>query len=209
MSQNKMIQRYSASERFNHWCVAICFMLAALSGLGFFHPGFFWLTNLLGGGTWARILHPFFGVVLFLFFIVWVARVWKYNRVTDADRQWAKHMGDILRSRTDNLPEIGKYNLGQKYLTRTLLLAISLLLASGIVIWQPWFAPEFSVGLRRMAALIHALSAFVALMCFIVHVYAAYWTRGSIRAMTQGTVTAAWAKHHCAGWYQEMISKNR
>jgi formate dehydrogenase subunit gamma len=209
MSQNKMIQRYSASERFNHWSVAICFMLAALSGLGFFHSGFFWLTNLFGGGTWARILHPFFGVVLFLFFIVWVARVWKYNRVTDADRQWAKHMGDILRSRTDNLPEIGKYNPGQKYLTRTLLLAISLLLASGIVIWQPWFAPEFSVELRRMAALIHALSAFVALMCFIVHVYAAYWTRGSIRAMTQGTVTATWAKHHCAGWYREMVNKNQ
>jgi formate dehydrogenase subunit gamma len=41
-------------------------------------------------------------------------------------------------------------------------------------------------------------------MCFIVHVYAAYWTRGSIRAMTRGTVSAAWAKHHCAGWYKEM-----
>ena len=95
--------------------------------MAFFHPGFFWLTNLFGGGTWARILHPFFGVVMFLFFIVWVARVWKDNRVTAVDWQWARHMGDILRNRTDNLPEIGKYNLGQKYLTRTLLVAILLL----------------------------------------------------------------------------------
>ena len=207
MSQQQMIQRYKASERLNHWFVALCFLLAALSGLGFFHPGFFWLTNLFGGGTWARILHPFFGVVLFLFFIVWVARVWKYNRVTAADWQWAKHMGDILRSRTDNLPEIGKYNLGQKYLTRTLLLAILLLLASGILMWQPWFAPEFPLDWRKKAAVIHAFSAFVALLCFIVHVYSAYWTRGSIRAMTRGTVTAAWAKHHCAMWYKEMVSR--
>jgi formate dehydrogenase subunit gamma len=204
MSPNTMIQRYKASERFNHWLVAICFLLAALSGLGFFHPGFFWLTNLFGGSTWARILHPFFGVTTFLFFIIWVARVWKYNRITAVDWQWAKHIIDIVRSKTDNLPEIGKYNLGQKYLTRTLLVAILLLLATGILIWQPWFAPEFSIDWRRKAVLIHAFSAFVALMCFIVHVYAAYWTRGSIRGMTRGTVSAAWAKHHCAGWYKEM-----
>ena len=207
MSSNIMILRYKASERFNHWLVALCFILAALSGLGLFHPGFFWLTNLFGGGTWARILHPFFGVVLFVFFMVWVARVWKYNRVTAADWQWAKHLGDILRNKTDNLPEIGKYNLGQKYLTRTLLLAILLLLASGILIWQPWFAPEFSIDWRRKAVLIHALSAFVALLCFIVHMYSAYWTRGSIRAMTRGTVTAAWAKHHCGAWYKGMVRR--
>ena len=209
MSRDRTIQRYKASERVNHWFVAICFILAALSGLGFFHPGYFWLTNLFGSGTWARILHPYFGVVLFLSFIVWVARVWRYNRITAADWQWARHMGDILRNRTDKLPEIGKYNLGQKCLTRTLLAAIILLLLSGILIWYPWFAPEFSVGWHRMAVLVHAFSAFVALICFIVHVYAAYWTRGSIQAMTRGTVTAAWARQHCAAWYKEMAGRNR
>lgn len=209
MSRNIMIPRYKASERLNHWLVAICFLLAALSGLGLFHPGYFWLTNLFGGGTWARILHPFFGVVLFLFFLVWVGRIWKDNRVIAADWQWARHVGDILRNKTDNLPEIGKYNLGQKYLTRTLLLALLLLLASGILIWQPWFAPEFSIDWRQKAVLVHAFSAFVAMLCFIVHVYAAYWTRGSIEAMTRGTVTAAWAKHHCAAWYKEMVGRNQ
>ena len=207
MSQDKMIQRYTASQRFNHWFMALCFALAAFSGLAFFHPAFFWLTNLFGGGPWARTLHPFLGVVMFVFFIVWVARVWKDNRVTAVDWQWARHMGDILRNKTDNLPELGKYNLGQKYLTRMLLIAILLLLTSGILIWQPWFAPEFSIDWRRKAVVVHAFSAFVALMCIIVHIYAAYWTRGSIRAMTRGTVSAAWAKHHYAAWYKEMIRK--
>jgi len=38
----------------------------------------------------------------------------------------------------------------------------------------------------------------------IVHIYAAYWVRGTIRAMTQGTVPRAWAKHHHPGWYREV-----
>ncbi|MDR2549553.1 MAG: formate dehydrogenase subunit gamma [Desulfobulbus sp.] len=204
MNTHALIQRHSASERLNHWLVALTFVLAGLSGLGFFHPVFFWLTGLFGGGTWARILHPFFGAVLALSFFVWAGREWKDNRIVAADWQWAKRMGDVLRNRTDNLPPLGKYNLGQKLLTRTMLVAILLLLASGILIWQPWFAPEFAIAQRRIAVVVHAGAAFVALIGFIVHVYAAYWTRGSIRAMTRGTVTRTWARHHSADWYKKI-----
>ena len=45
-----------------------CFILAALSGLAFFHPALFFLTDLFGGGPWTRILHPFIGVVMFAAF---------------------------------------------------------------------------------------------------------------------------------------------
>lgn len=209
MSQGKLVQRYNASERVNHWIVAITFILAGLSGLALFHPGFFWLSNLFGGGTWTRILHPFIGVVMFLFFMVMAARFWQLNRITDADRQWARHMSEILQNKAKNLPEIGKYNLGQKYLFWTLLISIILLLATGIVIWQPWFAPIFPITLIRLAVLIHAFAAFVVILALIVHIYASYWTRGSIRAMTRGTVTAAWAKHHHPAWYKEVSGKNR
>ena len=58
--------RYNASERANHWVVGICFILLALSGLAFFHPAFFPLTQLFGGGPWTRILHPYIGVVMAL-----------------------------------------------------------------------------------------------------------------------------------------------
>ncbi len=60
--------RYNASERANHWVVGICFILLALSGLAFFHPAFFPLTQLFGGGAWTRILHPYIGVVMALSF---------------------------------------------------------------------------------------------------------------------------------------------
>jgi len=47
----KDLQRYTASERANHWLVGIAFILLALSGLALFHPLFWPLTNLFGGGT--------------------------------------------------------------------------------------------------------------------------------------------------------------
>ena len=66
----KDLTRYTAHERANHWLVGICFILLALSGLAFFHPAFFPLTQLFGGGVWARILHPFIGILMAGAFVV-------------------------------------------------------------------------------------------------------------------------------------------
>ena len=61
MSEPKYVERYTSKERGNHWIVALCFILAALSGLSMFHPSLFFFSGLFGGGPWARILHPFIG----------------------------------------------------------------------------------------------------------------------------------------------------
>jgi formate dehydrogenase subunit gamma len=74
--------------------------------------------------------------------------------------------------------------------------------------WQPWFAPMFSPDLRRIAGILHAISAFVMFVGIGIHVYAAYWTRGSIRAMVRGTVSQAWARFHHPAWYREITGKN-
>lgn len=205
----QLVTRYTPRERVNHWVTAISFILLAVSGLALFHPAFFFLTNLLGGGTWSRILHPFIGVVLAVSFFSFAGRLWAQNRITAADQEWKKHLGDILCNKAKNLPEIGKYNIGQKYLFWTLVVCIALLLVSGIVIWQPWFTPAFPIVLVRLAALVHAVAGFVAMLAIIVHIYSAYWIKGSVRAMTRGTVTAAWARHHHPGWYKEVSKGNR
>ncbi len=205
-SEKDLVQRYNANERINHWMVAITFILLAVSGLALFHPVFFFLTVFFGGGTWARILHPFIGIVLVVSFAALAAKLWAQNHITNADREWGKHFGEILANKAPNLPEIGKYNLGQKYVFWLLVAAIPILLISGFIIWQPYFAPAFPVWLIRLAVVIHAIVAFIAILTIIVHVYAAIWTKGSIRAMTRGTVTAAWARHHHPGWYKQ-ISK--
>jgi formate dehydrogenase subunit gamma len=204
----QLIQRYDASERTNHWVTAITFILLTLSGLALFHPAFWFLTAVLGGGTWTRILHPFIGVVLFVSFWLMARRYWDANQITPADRQWMDRIQDVMKNRDAGLPEIGKYNPGQKYLFWTWVVSILLLLVSGVIIWQPWFAPLFPIWLLRIAALVHALAAIVAILGFIAHLYSAiFWVRGSLRAMTRGTVTVAWAKHHHPAWYREVKGK--
>ena len=203
----KYVQRYTSSERRTHWIVAICFILAALSGLAFFHPAFYFLTHLFGGGPWARILHPFIGVVMFAFFLLTMVRFWKLNRITDADRKWMQRLGDVIRNRDEGLPEVGKYNAGQKYLFWLIVVTLWLLILTGIVIWRPYFADSFPIWLNRAAVLVHAVSAWLLVAGIIVHVYAAIWVKGTMRAMTRGTVTRAWAKHHHPGWYREVGGK--
>jgi len=204
MNDNNLIERFKPADRANHWLTAITMILVALSGLALFHPAFFWLTNLFGGGTWTRILHPFIGVVLAVSFGFLAQRFHADNRITDADREWVRRIRDVVANRDQNLPEVGRYNAGQKYLFWIMVVTIALLLASGIVIWQPWFAPWFSIGLTRVAVLIHALAAFVLTAGVLVHIYAVIWIKGTLRGMTRGFVTRAWAKHHHPGWYREV-----
>ncbi len=204
MNDDNLIERFKPADRANHWVTAITLILLALSGLALFHPAFFWLTNLFGGGTWTRILHPFIGVVLAVSFWMLAQRFHADNRITPADREWIRRIRDVVANRSQNLPEVGRYNAGQKYLFWVMVATIALLLVSGIVIWQPWFTPWFSVGLARVASLIHALAAFVLTAGVLVHIYAVIWIKGTLRGMTRGFVTRAWAKHHHPGWYREV-----
>jgi len=199
------VPRYNANERVTHWIVAITFLLLAASGLAFFHPAFWFLTSLLGGGVWARILHPFIGVVMFVFFALMAMRYWKDNVIQSYDREWKKRLSDVINNRDHNLPEIDKYNIGQKQLFWTMIVTMVLLTVSGVMLWRPYFADAFPIPMIRVAALVHAVSAFVLMVGIIVHIYSAiFWVRGSMRAMTRGTVSHAWAKHHHPLWYRRV-----
>ncbi len=199
------VPRYNAGERVNHWVVAITFILLAASGLAFFHPAFWFLTSALGGGTWARILHPFIGVVMFVFFAAMAMRYWKENMIQSYDREWKKRLSDVINNRDHNLPEIDKYNFGQKQLFWVMVVTMGLLLVSGVMLWRPYFADAFSITLIRIAAVVHAASAFVLIVGTVVHIYAGiFWVRGSLRAMTRGTVSQNWARHHHPLWYRRV-----
>jgi formate dehydrogenase subunit gamma len=200
------LQRYTASERANHWVVGICFILLGLSGLAFFHPAFYPLVNLFGGGVWARILHPWIGVIMALFFLIMFFRFAGKNLMGAADWDWLSKVGKMVDGNDHDMPEQGKYNGGQKLLFWCLVVCMALIIASGVVMWRAWF--DFPVGLVRIAVVVHAAAAAFMIGLIFVHVYAAIWTRGTIRAMLYGTVTRAWAKQHHRGWYRQMTGKS-
>ena len=124
--------RYNASERANHWVVGICFILLALSGLAFFHPALFPLTQLFGGGAWTRILHPYIGVVMALSFLVMALRFAKLNIMEPRDYEWLKNVDKMIDGDDHNMPEQGKYNGGQKLLFWGLVISMAAITISGV-----------------------------------------------------------------------------
>ncbi|MDO4641290.1 MAG: formate dehydrogenase subunit gamma [Neisseria sp.] len=205
--KEKLIQRYTRSERINHWIVAVCFTLLAISGLAFFYPAFFWLTGVFGTPQLARIIHPFVGVVMFLGFFVQFFRYWKYNFVDKEDIKWMKSVGSVLKGH--EVGDIGKYNGGQKGMFWLMTGCMMVLLCTGFIAWRPYIAALFPIPIIRLALLFHAWAALILIAGIIVHVYAAFWVKGTIRAMVEGVVTQTWAKKHHPRWYREIIEKNR
>ena len=201
----KDLKRYTAQERANHWVVGISFILLALSGLAFFHPAFWPLSQLFGGGVWARILHPFLGVLMAVSFLSIFFRFKSLNVMTPMDKEWLSRAKEMVDGNDHNMPEQGKYNGGQKAMFWALALCMLLLLVSGVMLWRVYFG--FPVGLVRFGAVIHAAAAAVMIGLIMVHIYAAIWVKGTIRAMWYGTVTRAWAKQHHRAWYRQVTGK--
>ena len=204
-----VVLRYTPNERSNHWLTAITFVILALSGLALFHPAMYWLTNLFGGGPWTRILHPFVGVVMFLSFMGLVLRFWRHNMIEPRDRQWLKQIGDVVNNHEERLPEVGRYNAGQKLLFWALLVSMIGLLLTGLVMWRAYFAHLFPIDVLRLASLLHAFFGFVIIVAIIVHIYAAIWIKGAMGAMVRGTVSYAWVRQHHRGWYKDIVAHER
>ena len=204
-----LIVRYSAKERINHWIVAMAFVLAGLSGLALFHPALFWFTNLFGGGPWTRIIHPLVGLLMVVAFAFYGAGKARENRMEPRDWRWLSQIGDVISNREERLPEVGRYNAGQKLVFYSVVLCLTGLLLTGIVIWRAYFSAFFPIEVIRLAALLHAVFAFVLICSIIVHIYAAIWVKGSVTAMTRGTVTPGWAWKHHRLWFREVTRTMR
>src|ERR1044071_1921300 len=189
MSENNVVSRYTTAARINHWITALSLILLALSGMALFHPSLYFLTSLFGGGQATRAIHPWIGVVLFVSFLGLFFRFFTLNLWNRDDTVWMKNLGAVINDREEGLPELGKYNAGQKLVFWGQSILILLLFCSRLVLWDVYFAALTSIDRRRWPAAVHALCAIAAILVGIVHVHAAIWVRGTIRAMARGSVT--------------------
>jgi formate dehydrogenase subunit gamma len=206
---DSLVARYSAWARINHWITAGSLILLALSGFALFHPSLFFLTNLFGGGQMTRILHPFIGVVLVVSFLGLFLRFARYNWPTADDFRWLGKFGAVLRNEEEGLPEVGRYNAGQKLYFWGMTFTIIALVTSGVVIWDVYFASYFTVEQKRLAVVVHAVAAVAAVLLWIVHAYAAVWVRGTVRAMMRGNVTAGWSWRHHRKWLRQEVKDEK
>lgn len=203
------VDRYTLAARINHWVTAISLILLALSGMALFTPKLYFLTALFGGGQWTRAIHPWIGVVLFFSFAGLFLRFWKANLWKREDGTWLARIRDVIAGHEERLPEVGKYNAGQKGVFWGMSLLIIVLITSGFVVWDQYFYAFTTIEQKRIAILVHALAAVAIICVWIVHVYAAIWVRGTISAMTKGQVTGGWAWRHHRKWLRELVSTRR
>ena len=201
------VDRYPGRVRVNHWVTAISLILLALSGAALFHPSLFFLSSFFGGGSNTRMLHPWIGVVLLLSFAILFVQMVRYNFWTRVDTEWMRHIGDVMAGREENLPEIGKYNGAQKLVFWLMTLMILVLFGTGLMIWYEYFGTSFTIEQQRFAHIVHALAAIAMLLVVIVHIYAGFYVRGTINAMTEGKVTGGWAFRHHRLWLRREARK--
>jgi formate dehydrogenase subunit gamma len=203
----ELLERYTHAERLTHWAVAICYVALFLSGLSLFHPYFYFLSALFGGGPLMRVIHPFLGVAFAILFYAYSLPLWNDNRILPSDRAWLRGMFRYMNRTGEDVPVEGKFNAGQKAMYWSMIVVIGALLMTGLLMWRPWIAPVVASPAKRVAGLVHAVMAFIMFVGIGIHVYAAIWTKGSIRAMTRGTVSRKWARFHHPGWYARMVGK--
>jgi formate dehydrogenase subunit gamma len=203
------VHRYSPATRLNHWITAVTMILLILSGLGLYYPALFFLSALFGGGQLLRTLHPWLGVVLVLSFSLLFVRFWRGNLWRSEDADWVAHMGDLVAGREEKMPEIGKYNAGQKFVFWSLALLILGMFVTGVLFWQEYFAPGVPIPLQRVAIVVHSVFAVFVILVIILHVYSAIWVRGSFDAMIKGHVSAGWAFRHHRKWFRRLVEQSR
>jgi formate dehydrogenase subunit gamma len=211
MAQEKetIVDRYTTGARINHWITAGSLILLALSGFALFHPSLYFLTNLFGGGQWTRVIHPFIGVVLFISFLGLFLRFVRFNFPSSGDGRWLGNMGAVIDGREEKLPEVGRYNAGQKLYFWGMTITIIMLVMSGLALWDTYFSTFFTIEQKRLAAVVHAVAAVAAVILWIVHAYAAIWIKGTVRAMMRGNVTGGWAWRHHRKWLKEDVAPKK
>jgi formate dehydrogenase subunit gamma len=200
------IIRNSTPTRINHWITGICFVLLLLSGLSMFHPILFFLSDLFGGGQWTRAVHPWIGIVLMLSYAGLIVQFWRDNLWSRDDVKWMMAIDRVLVNEEEGVPEVARFNPGQKFVFWAMTLLVPVLFLSGLSIWEVYFFHYTSIEFQRVALLIHSLAATGAILVWIVHVYAALWIKGSIHAMIQGDVTPGWAWRHHRKWLRSLVA---
>ena len=133
------IIRNTTAARINHWITAACFVLLMLSGLSMFHPLLSSLALLFGSGQWARTIHPWIGCVLLVSYAGLIVQFWRDNFWNWDDIAWMGAIVRVLRNEEEGVPEVGRFNAGQKFVFWSMALLVPALFLTGLVIWEVLF----------------------------------------------------------------------
>jgi len=179
----KYVRRFSRTERTLHWVNATGFLLLLATGLILYLPR---LSVLVGRRPLIKDVHFWAG-------IGWISALALVALLGD-------RRGVLRTARELEVLRPSRFNVGQKVNAILNAAFLVLFLASGLLL----FFGERDTRFRGASTvLLHDGLMYAALVLLVGHLYLAVIhpaTRHSLRGMTRGTVSEAWAKRHYPKW---------
>jgi len=201
---NKLIKRFSVSQRSAHWFMAFIFLFLAFSGLYIllgrpvFLPLFGHAANSIITSA-AMQGHNLFGPI-FIFALAWLYYQFvPGNFFKWVDFKWLLKGGGFFGNHVSSW----RYNFGEKiwfWLVAIIGLFMSI---SGLVMEFPWLSSQ--LNLLQLSSLVHVGGAILLISVAVGHIYiGTIGMEGSLEGMRDGHVDGNWAKEHHDLWYEKM-----
>lgn len=205
----RQIERFTPTERYVHWTMAISFVTLGVSGIVMLwgkhfllpilgHQLFGWLTYVLK--NLHNLIGPLFTVSIIVAFVMWV----RDNLPRGIDLQWVLKAGGLFGGGHE--PPSHRFNAGEKlWFWGGLVLFGLILSASGWMLDRIVPGVDYYRSTMQLAEIIHAIAA-VGMICMSLgHIYmGTIGMEGAYRAMREGYVDEAWAKEHHELWYDDI-----
>jgi formate dehydrogenase subunit gamma len=206
----RTLLRFNVLERANHWMVASCFIILALSGLNLTF-GRHILLPVVGHeaftaiSQWGKYAHNFLAFPFTLGLVVMLL-IWLKDNIPNArDIAWFKAGGGLIGNEH---PDAGRFNGGQKMVFWITVLGGAVVAVSGYLLVFPFFFTD--VAGMQLSHIIHSLLSVLMIAAMLAHIYiGSIGMDGAFDAMGTGQVDLNWAKQHHGLWVQEELAKGR
>ena len=204
----RLIERFSAVERWAHWVMAISFCVLGVTGLILLfgkhvllpiigYTLFAWLSSL------AKNLHNFIAPLFAVSLVVFIVMYAKDNLPERGDGAWLANGWKIFRG--EHLPS-GRFNAGEKLWFWLGVVVLCLVVTvSGFILLFPNFDQLRTT--MQQAHIVHAVSALLVIAFSLGHIYmGTIGVEGAYGNMRDGVTDETWAKEHHSLWYEEAKS---
>ena len=232
--KSKTIKRHSKVTIFMHWFNALCWFLLLATGLGLIKNedlqlmGGWWsnvMYSIFGSGETLLLVHEIIGLTWLVVFIVYMIfgyrkyvipflkQVFTYSPASDVKwlikkniqmtlgNKWLKRLGF-----TQDIPDQGFYNVGQKLFAVASVLGGIVIAATGLIMFLSNLLLH-NTAIVQWAIVIHFVAVGVVTGGLLVHIYMAAISREERPAffsMFTGRVPEDYAEHHHKLWYDEI-----
>jgi formate dehydrogenase subunit gamma len=192
--------RFDRVERAAHWINALLFAILMATALPLYFTG---VEALVGRRELIVQIHTWSGIALPVPLIISLAGSWgaRFRRDVRRINEWMSEETRWLRGLgRDRLPELDKFNPGQKLNALFIAGSIAVMLGTGIILKWVRFFP---LGWRTGATFVHDVLAAAIFIVVLGHIAFAVTHRDALRSMFKGWVTESWAARHAPQWLLE------